>query len=152
MKYDSHLISRPSAQPRLQRTAWGFVTLGFWTLYFYLWSPLATLVLWLLGIRTAFFELYTRQHQVEPFLLVSLPVIAVLCALLMISWAEYNRHRFGGIDRRGAQANASSAEIAAELGAAPAVAASLREAKVTVLHMNDRAQPSATTPMALAAA
>ncbi|KAF1719176.1 poly-beta-1,6-N-acetyl-D-glucosamine biosynthesis protein PgaD [Pseudoxanthomonas wuyuanensis] len=152
MKYDSQLISKPYAQPRLQRTAWGFVTLGFWALYFYLWSPLATLVLWLLGIRTAFFELYTRQHQVEPFLLISLPIIAVLCALLLIGWAEYNRHRFGKSDRRGAQANVSLEEVAAGLGAAPAVAASLRDAKVTVLHMDDRAQPSAMTPSALAMA
>ena len=87
MKFDSRLIRKPMKQPRLQRAAWGFVTLGFWMVYVYLWTPLVTLLLWLLGIRTAFFELYVREHAIEPFLLFSLPLLALACALLLISWA-----------------------------------------------------------------
>ena len=32
MKYDSRLIRKPYAQPRLKRAAWGFVTAAFWGL------------------------------------------------------------------------------------------------------------------------
>ncbi|WP_353101811.1 poly-beta-1,6-N-acetyl-D-glucosamine biosynthesis protein PgaD, partial [Stenotrophomonas lactitubi] len=39
-RFDSRLIQKPRQQPRLQRTAWGFVTLAFWGFYFYLWAPL----------------------------------------------------------------------------------------------------------------
>ena len=57
MKYDSRLIRKPYAQGPLRRAVWGFVTAAFWGLYIYMWLPLVTLVLWLLGVRTAFFEI-----------------------------------------------------------------------------------------------
>ncbi|MEL1264746.1 poly-beta-1,6-N-acetyl-D-glucosamine biosynthesis protein PgaD [Pseudoxanthomonas putridarboris] len=141
MKFDSRLIHQPKKQPRLHRTAWGFVTLGFWMMYLYMLAPLVTLVLWLLGIRTAMFELYSRDHQVEPFLLVSLPIMAGLCAVMLISWAEYNRFRFGGMDRRSRQSDVTVHEMAAALGASDKVARALKQAKVTVLHMDDQAHP-----------
>lgn len=145
MKFDSRLIHKPRKQPRLQRTAWGFVTLGFWMMYLYMLTPLVTLVLWLLGIRTAMFELYSRDHQVEPFLLFSLPIIAGLCALMLTGWAEYNRFRFGRIDRRSRQPDVTLHEMAAALGASDQVAKALSQAKVTVLHMDDHAHPAGMT-------
>lgn len=145
MKYDSRLIRKPYAQPRIKRAAWGFVTVAFWGVYLYLWLPLVTLILWLLGIRTAFFELYTRDHQIEPFVLLSIPLIAALCAFLLITWAEYNRWRFAAKDRRSAQRDVSREEVASRLGASTLVADQMADAKVMVLHMNDLAQPAAMT-------
>lgn len=148
MKYDSRLIRKPYAQPRLKRAAWGFVTAAFWGLYIYLWLPLVTLILWLLGIRTAYFELYTRAHEVEPFLVLSLPVIAALCAVCLISWAEYNRWRFSSRDRRNPQVDANLAEVATGLGASLALAQRLGQSKISVLHMNERAEPRALEEVA----
>lgn len=151
MKFDSRLIRKPKQQPRLQRAAWGFVTLGFWMVYAYLWTPLATLVLWLLGVRTAFFQLYVREHTIEPFLLLTLPVLAFACALLLIAWAEYNRFRFGRTDRRSQPRSATLPEVADALGAPPAVARALATGKVIVLHMGEDASPQGFSAPAEAA-
>ncbi len=151
MKYDSRLIRKPYAQPRLKRAAWGFVTAAFWGLYIYLWLPLVTLILWLLGVRTAFFELYTRQHQVEPFLIVAIPAMAALCALLLIGWAEYNRWRFARQDRRSPQDDVQVDEVAQRLGADLALAQRLGQSKITLLHMNEQAIPESMSTPALVA-
>lgn len=142
MKYDSRLIRKPHAQPALRRTAWGFVTAAFWAFYLYLWAPLVTLLLWAFGIRTAAYELYLRGSHVEPFLLAVLPLLTLACAALLVAWAEYNRWRFGGHDRRRPQPDAPRAEIAAALGADEATAAALLAGKRTVLRMDDRARPA----------
>lgn len=135
-KYDSRLIQRPRAQPRLRRTAWGFVTAAFWGVYVYLWMPAITMLLWLLGIRNAYFELYLRQHRVEPFLLIALPSLAVCAAVLLIAWAEYNRWRFAGKDRRGAPSPTSLDDIAQALGATAQLGTQLNAARVVVLNMD----------------
>jgi len=57
MKFDSKVIYKPRSQPALQRGFFSVVTFAFWMAYAYLWLPLLTLFLWLLGVRTAAFEL-----------------------------------------------------------------------------------------------
>lgn len=143
MKYDSTCIHNPSAQPALQRTAWGFVTAAFWLFYLHLLMPLVTLVLWAMGIRTVFSELYLRESHIEPFLVFVLPVLACACAALLIGWAGYNRARFGGVERRQRATNVSRDDIALALGANALVSAGLAEAKIGVLHMDERAIPVA---------
>lgn len=143
MKHDSRIIDKPWQQTRLHRSFFGIVTAAFWLIYAYLWLPLATLALWLLGVRTAVFELYLREHQVEPFLLVALPLLAFAAALLLIAWAEYNRYRFSEKDRRSAHADVGHDEVAATFGASMEVALGLHGSKVVALSMGDEAQPLA---------
>lgn len=147
MKYDSRLIRKPYAQAPLKRAAWGFVTAAFWGLYFYLWLPVVTLVLWLMGVRTAFFEMYARNHHVDSFLVFAIPVIASACALVLITWAEYNRLRFSGRDRRAPQRDVTPAEVADKLGATAELAAMLGQSKVTMLRMSERAEPESMQPV-----
>ena len=141
MKFDSKVIYKPRSQPALQRGFFSVVTFAFWVAYAYLWLPLLTLFLWLLGVRTAVFELYLREHQVEPFLLISLPMLALASAVILIAWAEYNRWRFRDKDRRGAHANVGRQEIADAFGSSLEVAQSLSTSKVAVLRMDDAAKP-----------
>lgn len=145
MKHDGRLIHNTSAQPVLRRTAWGFITAAFWLVYLYLLMPLVTLVLWALGIRTAFYELYVRESEVDPFLMFVLPLLAGLCAILLIGWAGYNRMRFSGADRRHRAADVPGGEVAFALGASQKVAAVLAESKVAVLHMDQCATPIQVT-------
>lgn len=140
-KYDSRLIQKRRAQPRLRRTAWGFVTAVFWGMYVYLWMPVITFLLWVLGIRNAYFELYLREHRVEPFLLIALPTLALCAAVLLIAWAEYNRWRFSGKDRRGVPPSAKLDEIARALGADIEIGAALNASRVVVLNMDAQAIP-----------
>lgn len=149
-RFDSRLIQKPRQQPRLQRTAWGFVTIAFWAFYFYLWAPLVTLVSWLLGGRLAWLQLYEYKQTVDPFVVIALPVMLVCCAVLLIAWAEYNRLRFTGKERRSPHEDVPHAEIARDLGASPALAAQLAEGKSVTLHMDDHARPVGITQQVLA--
>lgn len=148
-RFDSRLIQKPRQQPRLQRTAWGFVTIAFWAFYFYLWAPLVTLVSWLLGGRLAWLQLYEYKQSVDPFVVIALPVMLVCCSLLLIGWAEYNRLRFSGHDRREAHPDTTREEIAEDLGATPDVAALLATGKAVTLHMDDAARPVRVTMQVL---
>ncbi len=140
-RFDARLIQKPHRQPALQRGLWGIVGFACWLLMAYLLLPLATLVLWLLGFRIAWQQLYEYQDHVDPFLLMAAPILLLGCALLLISWAEYNRLRFGRHERRGAIATISQVQIAQDLGATPEVAEALRRGKSIVLHMDAQARP-----------
>lgn len=150
-RFDSRLIQKPLKQPRLQRTAWGFVTLAFWGFYFYLWAPLVTLISWLLGGRLAWLQLYEYKQTIDPFIVIALPVMLVCTAVLLIAWAEYNRMRFAGKERRAPHTDTSREEIARDLGASPALAAQLASGKAVTLHMDDNARPVGLSNQVLAA-
>ncbi|HBK46700.1 MAG TPA: poly-beta-1,6-N-acetyl-D-glucosamine biosynthesis protein PgaD, partial [Xanthomonadaceae bacterium] len=94
------LIRLPDRMGHSRRLAQGALTAGAWMLYFYLWVPLLTLLAWALGLQTAYIRLYLEQNAIDPFLLLSLPVIALVCAAALIGWAEYNRARFANADER----------------------------------------------------
>ena len=141
MKADAHLIRvRPAHRP-LTRGLWGLVTFGFWLLYAYLWLPGLTLLLWRFGLRDMYGELYERSEQLDPFIVFILPVMATLSSSFLLAWAEYNRLRFTGNERRGAYPDVPVSEIAAEMGAAPGVPESMRRHRVLVLRMDDEAHP-----------
>ncbi|ALN81379.1 poly-beta-1,6-N-acetyl-D-glucosamine biosynthesis protein PgaD [Lysobacter antibioticus] len=148
-KHDSRLIQKPGAQDAWPRTLWGVVTGAFWLAYLYLWIPVATLVLWLFGIRRTASELYLREHGVDPFLMLVLPATAAVVVALLLIWAEYNRWRFAASkgDRRGAQPTVGLDEIADHLGASAEVAQALNQGRISVLHMD----PNHAVPLSLTA-
>jgi biofilm PGA synthesis protein PgaD len=148
-RYDSRLIRKTRQQPRLQRTAWGFVTIAFWGFYFYLWAPLVTAISWLLGGQLAWLQLYEYKQSVDPFIVIALPVMLVCCSVLLIAWAEYNRLRFAGKDRRNVREDVGRDEIARDLGASPELAARLASGKAVTLHMDDLARPVGLTQQSL---
>lgn len=147
MKYDSLLIEKPHARPLAVRTVWGLVTAACWLVYAYLWLPVVTLLLWMLGLRTAAFELYLRNDAVDPLLLMLLPMLALAAAALLLSWAELNRLRFANRERRASIPNVDTHEVARALGAAPHVPGLLQSAKVVTLRMDDTACPCDVTPL-----
>ncbi|MBN7135589.1 poly-beta-1,6-N-acetyl-D-glucosamine biosynthesis protein PgaD, partial [Lysobacter enzymogenes] len=148
-KHDSRLIQKPGSQHPLPRTVWGVVTGAFWLAYLYLWTPVLTLVLWLLGLRTVTSELYLRTHEVDPFLMLALPATAAAVVALLLIWAEYNRWRFAGSDaeRRTRLADVPLEEVAQSLGASAEVAQALNAGRVSVLHMD----PNHAVPLSVTA-
>jgi biofilm PGA synthesis protein PgaD len=152
---DRQLIHRPQRQHRAQRTFYGVVTLLAWAIYAYLWLPLLTLVLWVAGVRLSYIELYLREQRLDAALLVTLPLLLLACATLLVGWAEYNRLRFRGRERRLAQVDIDHADVATALSATPALGASLLQARSAVLAMDAEGRPLAIRvdrPMAPAAA
>ena len=53
----SGLIDNSDTLSRSHHVFWGGVTGVFWLLYLYLWLPLITLMMWLLGVNNALVEL-----------------------------------------------------------------------------------------------
>lgn len=148
-KHDSRLIQKPGAQHALPRTMWGVITGAFWLAYLYLWTPVVTLLMWLLGIRSVASELYLRKHEVDPFLMLALPATAGVVVALLLIWAEYNRWRFAskGSERRGQQREVGLDEVARGLGADAQVAQALNAGRVSVLHMD----PNHAVPLSVTA-
>ncbi|MGJ7903297.1 poly-beta-1,6-N-acetyl-D-glucosamine biosynthesis protein PgaD [Lysobacter sp. 1R34A] len=148
-KHDSRLIQKPGAQDAWPRTLWGVVTGAFWLAYLYLWMPVATLAMWLLGVRRTASELYLREHSVDPFLMLVLPATATVVVALLLIWAEYNRWRFASAEseRRGVQAEVLLDEVADRLGASTELAQALNQGRISVLHMD----PNHAVPLSLTA-
>lgn len=140
MKAD-HLIHAPHRQARTERTLYGVATLLVWAVYAWLWLPLATLVLWFLGLRLSYLELYLAQQRIDPTLLVVLPLLLLACAAVLVGWAEYNRWRFGRRERRLPRVDVSPDEVASALRAPPELAARLSQARSAVLVMDADGRP-----------
>ncbi len=146
---EDRLIQNVRGLPTFRKTFWGIVTAVFWVTYVYLWLPLITLVMWYLGVRQARLELYLRTHSFDPYLLIVLPIIAMLTAAALIAWAEYNRNRFSGEDRRAATPTIGRTAILSDLGGNAEIAATLANHKVCLLQMNEDAVPVGASPVKL---
>lgn len=136
MKVGEKLIHKPSLQPGLQHTFFSLATLMAWSAYLYLWAPLVTLALWWAGARSTYIQLYLQHNQVNLPLLLQLLVLASVCATLLIGWAEYNRIRFQGVDRRGRQPDTSLADIALAMGMPIEQASALQDARIATVRVD----------------
>jgi biofilm PGA synthesis protein PgaD len=88
------IIDRPTLLPMSRRLGWGLVTLFFWAVWVYLWTPLLTLAAWGFG----FYRVYSEfRWEVEVMELRRLVVIYFLIAsalggsLLLWAFSEYMR-------------------------------------------------------------
>jgi len=100
-----------------------------------------TLVAWVLGIHAGWERLYLQRNAVAPFILASLPIIALLCGLLLIGWADYNRARFADADRRLRRSDVADAAVQVRLQAPPQVMHTLRRHRVVTVRMDEQARP-----------
>lgn len=128
-----------------KRLASGALTAAAWTVYAWLWVPLITAVAWFVGVRTAYVRLYLNENEIDTFLLLSLPVIALVCAALLIGWAEYNRARFSGVERRNRRDDIDDDQVRMALGATEALATKLRDGRIVQVALDDDARPVAAT-------
>lgn len=128
-----------------KRFATGALTAAAWSVYAWLWVPLITAVAWFVGIRTAYLRLYLHENEIDPFLLLALPLIALVCGALLIGWAEYNRARFGNADRRKRRREIDDDQVRIALGATPALAVKLRQGRIVQVALDDNANPVAAT-------
>lgn len=137
---NSHVfIYSPERQSPLQRNLYGTITFIAWAVYFYLILPLLTLLLWGLGLRGTYVQLWLPESGLDPMLVINLPLIALGCALLLIGWAEYNRARFQGKDRRAQPVPVMAEHMAEELGVSPVLAAQLFNSRIATLKMDEAA-------------
>ena len=139
------LIYAPQNQSNVQRGLYGTLTLVAWAVYFYLVLPLITLLLWWVGLRGSYVQLWLPEGGFDRTLALTLPLLAVACALLLIGWAEINRLRFQNRERRSHVGDTALDEIADSLGASHLFATRLRGARVATLTLDEQAALSGIT-------
>lgn len=138
---DPYIYTPKTRAPAATRTLHGVLTLLAWALYAYLWLPLLTVVAWVLGVRTSFVELYVRTNHIDQEIFLVLLALAVVATALLVGWAEYNRHKFGGHDRRTAPRLVDARDVAESLNAGDDVSHGLAGAKSITLAMGEDARP-----------
>jgi biofilm PGA synthesis protein PgaD len=95
------IIEHPEWQTPKQKYFIGFVTLGFWMLWFYLWAPLISLIAWLFGIHVFQYQMIELGgYKGVLRLMTNYAIVIVVMGGSLILWATYNIQRFGGMDRR----------------------------------------------------
>jgi biofilm PGA synthesis protein PgaD len=149
LKPKGPLIVAPEKVSLRDRTFSHLLTTAAWAAYFWLIAPAVTTVAWLLGLRYAWIELTAPllSGQGMPGLL--LPILAGCGVVILLLWAEFNRWRFTGVERRKTTPPVSDAVVAASLGAPlplpDQLRASFDQLPVLVLEMNEQAEPTGFT-------
>ncbi len=98
------IIERPEWQSMRQKTIYGTITLGFWVIWGYLFSPILSAIAWLFGLEIAYENMiglggYKGFLQLTAYYL----LIIILLGGSLLLWASYNYYRFRGVDRRRAR-------------------------------------------------
>lgn len=119
------------------------VTAAAWTAFIWLIFPAVTAALWLVGISVVYGEAITNLQTIDGRLLRGVLVAAVLLASVLVGWAEVQRRRFSGVERRQRAFDIAVSEVGARLGAAPEITARLQAGRVMVLEMRDDGTPRA---------
>lgn len=134
-------IHRPTLQEHPTRLLFRAATLVAWGAYLYLWLPLATLALWWAASRLGLRELaHTPEHIDFDLFRVVAEAFAV-ALLLMIGWAEYNRLRFQGVERRKPHPPMDPLETADAMHASRGLALELQDARRVVIQLDADAVP-----------
>lgn len=136
--------------PRL----FGTVTAAAWTLYAYLWLPAITLLAWTLGLRTAWVRSVLERASVDVDAMWLVLALIVLLGCALVLWAEQQRKRFTGLDRRRRADDVAPVAVATSLGVAPDVLHALQVAGVATVHLDAQGRPvrvKSTVPVATGA-
>ncbi|MGY3264335.1 MULTISPECIES: poly-beta-1,6-N-acetyl-D-glucosamine biosynthesis protein PgaD [unclassified Lysobacter] len=152
LQHDPFIYTPKRAAPQAMRTVHGVMTFVAWVLYAYLWLPLITVVAWVLGVRTSYIEVYVRNNRVDETIFLVILGLAVVATALLVGWAEYNRHRFSGPDRRANPGNVELPAVAESMGAPFDLSERVSHAKSMTLAMGDDARLSGihrSTPFAM---
>lgn len=132
--------------PSWRRWGQGAATALAWAAYAYVWLPVLTAVGWWVAWRAFDTHVWAKAPLEDPFVLLTLPIIAATCGVLLVGWAEYNRRRFANADQRRRRPDATPEAVVEGLGATPTAAAVLRGARVCTVDLDDRARITHVAP------
>jgi poly-beta-1,6-N-acetyl-D-glucosamine biosynthesis protein PgaD len=129
------IIDDASVKSPFRRGLEALITLGAWSVWGYLVSPLATLALWAVGIKLVLVQ-QTRLSGMEGLRSVVLYYIAgaLIIFLTMHLWNMYNRRKFGGLDRRKSPSSVAPADLAAHYQVPPDTLDAAMAARRVIVH------------------
>jgi biofilm PGA synthesis protein PgaD len=113
MNAQSPLIVHPENQSNVQRVTFGTLTAMIWAGWIYLWLPLVTTILWIIGIRWSYLQLFA---QARGFDIKDILIAMLICIAAVIYWSSYNYLRFRGKDRRKGIPPVAREAVGAEFG------------------------------------
>lgn len=129
------IIFRPERQSNQQHALFGGLTVIIWVLWIYLWLPLITGILWVVGLRWAYFQVFRGARGVSLWVIVWI-LLAVIVAVAY--WSTYNNIRYAGRTQRRRAKAVSKTAIGERFGVGgPTVSMLMRERRLN-LHFNDR--------------
>lgn len=127
MSAQSPLIVHPENQSNVQRVTFGTLTAMIWAGWIYLWLPLVTTILWIVGIRWSYLQLFAQARGFE---IKNILIAMLVCIAAVIYWSSYNYLRFRGKDRRKGIPPVTREAVGVEFGVAdPAVLSMLARDK-----------------------
>ena len=133
------IIERPELQSMTQRYGWKSVTFLFWMFYLYLWVPLITLMVWLIGVKLFninMIELKGYKSLVDNLGLYSGTILII--SIILIGWAEVNRMRFKNKVRRLDNDDLSIGEVAKKYNLEVSNLSLLRQKKSIMVNFTDK--------------
>jgi biofilm PGA synthesis protein PgaD len=96
-----YIVNDPELKTALRRRTEWTVTFVAWALWVYFLIPIATLALWILGIRLVVLEQFMLDHMAGlATVMGSYLVGALAIGAIFWLWSRYNYWRFAGTDRR----------------------------------------------------
>jgi len=106
------IIESPHLQTALQKYSHAFITFFFWMLWVYLWSPIITMIFWVLGFHQFFHHMVLLEGYIglAGKLLTYMAVILVI-GFIQVAWAKYNQFRFRGKEKRTFRPHVSSGAL-----------------------------------------
>jgi poly-beta-1,6-N-acetyl-D-glucosamine biosynthesis protein PgaD len=129
------IISHPERQSGTQHALFGALTVSIWALWIYLWLPLITGILWIVGIRWAYIQVFRGTRGV------SLWVIVWILGAVIVTvayWSSYNNLRYAGRTQRLHAKAVSKIMIGRKFGITEDVLYTLMHGRSLNLHFNDR--------------
>ena len=133
----SLVIDRPDLQTWQQRSLYGLITLLLWVLWVYLWTPLLSLLAWVLGIRIFVVEMLLPANMTYVQELFLYGQVVLLMVVVMLAWSRYNIWRFRDNERRTHQPSLTPEDEAAYYGVDPALIHQLRKANSAIVHYDE---------------
>jgi len=139
------IIYHPERQSGAQRTIFGALTFTIWLIWFYLWLPLITAVLWAIGVRTAYIQVFAGARGVG---LESVGIVSLTASAIVCYWANYNRIRYSESTRRRRAGTVSKAVIGEKFGISnPATMSLLLNQRRLNLHFDESGQLTGVEPL-----
>ncbi len=130
------IIEHPEWQSMRQKTIYGGITLGFWAIWGYLFSPILSAIAWLLGLEIAYENMIGLGGYKGFLQLIAdyLFVIFILGGSLLL-WAFYNYCRFHGHEQRHAHSPVDIDTLSFSFGVEPSLIKKCHtHNKMTVFH------------------
>ncbi|MFZ0747485.1 MAG: poly-beta-1,6-N-acetyl-D-glucosamine biosynthesis protein PgaD [Terracidiphilus sp.] len=99
MRAERPILSHPERQSPAQRLTSRALAGVAWATWLYLWLPVLSAILWILGLRTAYIYIVRAPNETSLLLIFA---IMLICNVIVSSWSSYNYLRFvGNTMRRG---------------------------------------------------